>query len=317
MLNEELVKNLQDLISSAQSILVIVSPKADRDQWSSAVALYSSLKTNGKDAMLCSPVLPNFDLAVDSSEIKTVMGNQNLVVSFDYNEAAVDKVSYHIGEESGKFYLTIKPKKGQKPLDTSGVEFSYSGAEADLAILVGVHDLESLDTLYFGYEALYQNTPLVCFHTFDPGLGGVVVDVSSQVCMSEVVCLLAEAAQMSIDADNATQLLSAIEEKTDGFRSLITTAETFEVVAKLMHKGARRIKRSEQNQAQEKLFENQSETTLIAGEAKELFDNMSGEVILDDESKEDFAEKLEMMTNSGKHEAKRGGSKTKQARVVG
>ena len=31
------------------------------------------------------------------------------------------------------------------------VEFSYSGAEPDMIIAVGVSDLESLDSVYLGY----------------------------------------------------------------------------------------------------------------------------------------------------------------------
>ena len=138
----------------------------------------------------------------------------------------------------------IKPQRGKPPLDPQTVEFNLTGAEADLIFLVGVHSLESLEQLYFGFEQLYQNTYTIVFHSFEPTIGTVRLSTGDMSCMSEGVAGFLQLAELPIPGDAATNLLSAIEEATDGFRSLTTTADTFEKVAWLLRNGARRIKKS-------------------------------------------------------------------------
>src|SRR3989304_759359 len=154
MITLEQISSLKDYLRTAESVAVIVGPKPTDDQLAVASALYQGLVATGKEIGFYAPRDISQRQFFALKELRTELGKQNLVVEFDYDESAVDKVSYHIGEESGKFYLTIKPKKGHKPLDSSAVDFSYAGADADLVFLVGVHDLETLDQLYFGYENL-------------------------------------------------------------------------------------------------------------------------------------------------------------------
>jgi hypothetical protein len=175
-------------------------------------------------------------------DLNTQLGKQNLVIEFDYEESAVDKVSYHIGEESGKFYLTIKPKKGSKPLDKSRVDFTYAGADADLIFLVGVHDLETLDQLYFGYEPLYENAFVVTLNSFKPELGNVQIDLSGGSSLSESLVGLLTGLEIPVTEEMATNLLRGIEQATDNLQSFAASADTFEVVAKLLRSGARRAK---------------------------------------------------------------------------
>ena len=243
MIDQNVIQNLQELIGKINSVFVVLDVNSKPDQVAAGVSFYLALKNLGKDATLFSAedLSKKYDF-FGINEIKTELGKQNLVVSFDYSEEKVDKVSYHIGEESGKFYLTVKPKKGVAPLDSSSVEFSYSGAETDLIVLFGVHDFENLDQLYFGYESLYQDIPLVVVHHFDPNIGGWVVDTSGNVDAAETMVGLIESLGATITPEMATNLLNSIENSTKFFSSLSTTAETFETVAKLIRAGARRSK---------------------------------------------------------------------------
>jgi len=243
-MNQDKLNNLKELLINAETILIILAANSNYDQTASASSLYLAIKSLDKDVSLLSPKENKFSNIAGIDQIKTKLGNQNLVVSFDYDEIAVDKVSYHIGEESKKFYLTVKPQKGHKPLDSSSVNFSYTGAEADLVILVGIHDLESLDQLYLGYEALYQDATVVTIHKFEPEeIGSIKLDVSNSLCISEAMVEILASLELNLNPEIATNLLSAIEKVTNSFSSLSTTAETFETVAKLMKAGARRVKR--------------------------------------------------------------------------
>lgn len=246
MVDSSLQEQLKNLLDSAQTLLVIFPTNATSDQLAVASSLYLSLQQTQKNVRLVSPqpFTDQDSVFAGLSDTQTELGHQNLCISFAYTPEQVDKVSYHIGQETGKFYLTIKPKAGFQPLDSENVEFSYTGTSADVLILVGVQDLENLNQLYFGYENVYRDVPIISINNFATSFGTVKVDTGSQSCMSEVVAQLITALGLTLTGDVATNLLYAIDEATNQLSSYSATAETFEVVAQLMRAGARRIMRS-------------------------------------------------------------------------
>lgn len=251
MINPQFTTQLRDLLATIQTSLIILPAQPTFEQAVTACALLESLRLAGKEARLLCPVgsKDNQNLQMYSPILAPLeaatseIGHQNLSISFEYDEAAVDKVSYHIGEESKRFYLTIKPRPGHPPLDTKSVDFSYTGAEADLVFLIGVQQLDTLDQLYFGYEELYRNSALVTINTFEPEFGLIKLDVSGAASQSELIAQLLMELELPLSSEIATYLLSGVESATDSFRSLSTTSHTFEIAAKLLQLGARRIKR--------------------------------------------------------------------------
>jgi len=233
------LQQIKELIDQAKNVFVIVGPKAGLDELAAASALFTGFQVADKEAKLLSVSVPKQKFGINKlEELKTEVGHQNLLVSFDYSEEAVDKVSYHIGEETNKFYLTIKPKKGYEPLNTNTVEFSYTGADADLIVLIGVGSLEELDQLYFGYEKLFQDTAVVSIYEYPTNFGTVQYDTSETTGYAEFVAQLMNETELYIDEESATHLLASIERASKGFRSPKTSADTFDVVAKLLRSGA-------------------------------------------------------------------------------
>jgi nanoRNase/pAp phosphatase (c-di-AMP/oligoRNAs hydrolase) len=109
-----------------------------------------------------------------------------------------------------------------------------------MVFLVGVHDLETLNQLYIGYESLYQNAFVVTLHTFRPELGNIQLDLSGMSSMSEAMTDILEGMEVPLNTEIATDLLHGIESMTNNLLSLTASAETFETVAKLLRAGARR-----------------------------------------------------------------------------
>ncbi len=243
MIDAAKLTQLTDLIAQAKSIFVIFPSSATPDNRAAAEALAASLSQAGKDVRLLSPRTPESSRYPESSEttITTELGNQNLVLSFEYEPEQVDNVNYHIGEESGRFYLTIKPQKGQKPLDPASVEFSYTGAEADLIFTVGVKELDELEQLYMSYEEVYKSVPVVSITTFEPAFATLSINTGSGPSVSQEVARLVSDLGFELPQDAATQLLYGIEMATQGLASRSVTAETFETVGQLLRQGARRI----------------------------------------------------------------------------
>lgn len=262
MINHEQLRQLQSLLENAQIVLIMYGPNPTLDELAAAAALQDGLKRSGKDASLYSPEKPQLDAAEAAKITKTEVGNQNLVVSFDYSEEAVDKVSYHIGEETNRFYLTIKPSRGHAPLDADTIDYSYTGAEADIIFMVGVDRLEDLEQLYIGYEDLYSNTPIVTLNDLPTNYGTIKLGADS-ASISEAAATVLKELQLSINPDIATNLLSGIEEATDNMQTLDTTADTFEIAAHLLRSGAVRqphMPRHRQDEAQ--MFEQMQEPRL-------------------------------------------------------
>ncbi len=243
MIESKILHDFQEYVTSAQKVLVVYPDKPSYDVFAAAVAVAEALVGQGKEVRLVAPSKGEEKHTVEwdgLNETTTEIGNENLTVSFAYSPEQVDKVSYHIGEESGRFYLTIKPQKGHPPLDTDTVEYSYNGASADLIILVGVNDLENLLQLYFGYEELYRDTASISINTYDTNFGTQKLNISKYSSYSEAVSRLINDLGLTLSADQATNLLQGIDISTKGFQSLSTTAETFETVARLLRAGARR-----------------------------------------------------------------------------
>lgn len=239
-MHEELTR-ISELIQPVRSIAVILGEQASLDQVAAALALCQSLRLVGKDVSCYAPTSPHLPITLTGlDEVKTKFGKQNLVISFDYQESAVDKVSYAIGQDSRKFFLTIRPKKGSLPLDPATVEFGYAGTDCDLIVLFGEHDLSNLKQLYFGYEDVYASTPIITFNSFNPGIGAIAMDVSAHSSYSEYMTMVLGGMQLELSSDAATNLYAGLAVETKAFTSPQTTAETFEVAAELLRRGARR-----------------------------------------------------------------------------
>lgn len=273
MIAAEQIKDVQELLSAAQTVFVIYGKNPSVDHLAVANALYSGIEQLGKEVFLFSPEVPSENKLETFSKLtatQTELGNQNLVVSFEYSETAVDKVSYHIGEETNRFYLTIKPQKGAVPLSSDKVEFSYSGAQADLVFIIGVSQLEAMERIYVGYEIFFETTPIIAISSFTPDYGVIQLNTSGTPSMSEAMSPLLSQLQITLDAESATGLLYAIEEVTNGLQSLSALPETFEAVAQLMRLGARRLRRTQHSQSIRQIAQPGSQTKAVRQPDQEL-----------------------------------------------
>lgn len=272
VMNSDQLSQLQELLTTAQNIIIIVKAEEQFDYFASAMALSLALQSAQKQVDLFSVNQnnPNWSFLAGVDQIRKQLGKQNLVISFDYNEQAVDKVSYYIGEESKKFYLTIKPQKGCQPLAENSVHFSYSGAEADLIILINIEDLKSLDNLYHGYESLYQDAALVTINNFDSQLGSLNLNLADNFCLSEGIFLLIQNLGLTVPAAAASNFLAGIEVASNRFTSLSMTGQTFEIIAQLISLGAVRISQQNWSLLQLKIQQGQRDLKSVPPHHQEL-----------------------------------------------
>ena len=242
MLDQAQLTTIRNYLEQAKTITLVCGVQPSIDVLSAVSVLNQALSEVGKEVRLVAQSALPTQVISGLETVATTLGKQNLVVSFPYDESAVDKVSYHIGEESGQFHLTIKPKKGAAPLDSSLVEFSYAGTESDLLILVGVTQFEELEQVYFGYEDFFEKTPKLAFSKNMSQLGNSNISSNGYSSISECLLVLLNSLGIPFSVESATNILSAIDVETDYMRSLTATATTFEAAAQLMRMGARRVR---------------------------------------------------------------------------
>jgi hypothetical protein len=230
---------IKSLLESAQSIIIILPPDPGKDLVAAGVSLHLALKSSGKISQIgCGSDVHVNEPLEGVSEIADSIGSRNLIISFDYREDDLDKVDYDVRDD-GKFYLMVKPKAGSPVPDIGGVKYSYSGAEADLVITLGVNSLEELGKIYADEKKFLDNVNIVSLqnslrpaaftsHLYHKNLGS----------FSELVTVLLEEMKLKITPPIAENLLNSIYESTNNLTGSRLTADTFAAVAFLMRAGA-------------------------------------------------------------------------------
>lgn len=234
-------KQVQDALSAAQNIFVVLPSELDVDKVAAGLSLYLSCEKMGKKtSCFCSqPMIVEYSSLVGVDRVAKELGGKNLMISFDYIEDSIEKVSYNI--ENKKFNLVIQPKEGHEPLSTQKVVYSYSGNQADLIFLIGALSLPDLGSIYQSNKDLFDSGNTINID-IRPGNKSARTNLlfEQAASYSEVIANILSRLKLPIEEDIAGNLLRGIEEATDIFRSPKVEPETFEAAAFCLRSGARR-----------------------------------------------------------------------------
>lgn len=240
------IEPIKQALAGAKQILILLAQNPDLDSVAAGLSLYLSLGKQQLNVSIgCSTSMTvGFNRLFAVDKIKSRIGNQNLVVSFNYPEDSLEKVSYDKDPQNQKFNITIEPKAGMQSLDANSVEFSYTGSNADVIFVIGARSLEDLGDLFKNEQKLLEDKSktLVNLSSLDNSsqFGTVnLYDPTASGC-SEIVFSVLTVLQLPLDSDMATNLLVGIEAKTANFTSPQTSADTFEIVSQLMRLGAKK-----------------------------------------------------------------------------
>ncbi len=230
---------LKTRLGTAQTVLLTIPVNPSQDAVAGALSFYLSLKQSGKNVSVVTtsaPVVRDSHL-VGLDKITTDVGGENLVITLDVPENAIDKVTSNT--EGGHLNLIINPAKGVSPITQDNVKFSYSGAAADMVIVIGAADLKDVGALAEKEIELFDKERIVNISNQVGSFGSVnLTDPSSSNC--ELVTALLKELALPLDVDIASNLMQGIEAATSGLSSPNMTADTFEALAVLYRAGARR-----------------------------------------------------------------------------
>lgn len=236
------LKPLVEAFGSAKSLLVVTPGSANLDITAAALGLGVALKEAGKSVIMGStgqPVVEQSRL-VGIDQLAQKLGNRNLVISFEYIQDAIEKVSYNV--EGKKFNLVIQPKEGARPLDPASVSYAYEGSDAEIIFVVGAKNLAELGNLYLTEKAVFDKAMVVNIDN-QPGnsrYGQVNLVDNLAPSVSQLVVRLLQSLGVKLAADAARNLMQGLEAATQKFQHPGVGAETFETAAALLRAGASR-----------------------------------------------------------------------------
>lgn len=236
------IQELKNQLNQANSTLVLTTEKPSFDAVASALAMYLSLKNAGKNVSIASssePIVRDSHL-VGLDKIQTEIGSTNLAISFPYQEDSIEKVSYNV--EGDHFKLLIQPKEGFEPIKKEDLSFNYTGASADLVIIIGASRIEDVGSIILNEKDLLEKATIVNISDV-PGSFGKINLVDPNSSLSEIVTAIIQETSLQLTKDTAQNLMQGIEDATQNLRSTKMTADTFEALALLHRTGARRSSR--------------------------------------------------------------------------
>ncbi len=234
------INEIQDILTRAQEILIVTHENPTQDSLGAALALFLSLSQAGKKVSLAcsSPTTVEFSNLVGVDKVNQEMGGKNFVISLDYTEGTIEKVSYNIADN--KFNLIIEPKPGAPAFSSEKVHYSNSAASPDLIFVLDTVKLEDLGKLYNDKE-LYNKTATINLdsHAENTRFGKINLVDPEASSTSEVLAFFLQNLGLPVTPDIASNLLSGVEFTTQNFGPG-TGAGAFEAAAFCLKAGGKR-----------------------------------------------------------------------------
>jgi hypothetical protein len=231
-------------LQDKKSLLLVFNQKQVDLDFLAFLTSFSLLKENNEiNLSLLSNYLPsNSDKNIFGWEnIAGKLPKENLVLSFDYDQKQVDKITYQIDEESNKFLLTIKPQIQIQPLDFRKISYSYSGQKTNGIIFCDIDNINSLGRVYYNYKeelSLKENVFYLNSKIKKNQKTNNYLDLED-LSWSEFLVNLITKMEYKFDKKIATNLIAGIDFKTKNMAN-VSNGETFEAMAKLLKEGGER-----------------------------------------------------------------------------
>lgn len=243
MESQAVLLKVKELVDKAREVLLVTHENPTHDSIGSTLALYLGLIGLGKKVTIACPDPVTVELSsyVGVQKIISDLSNKNFVISLDYVDGSIEKVSYNI--EGDKFNLVVEPRVGYEPFSQEKVHYSYAGSAADLVIAVDTTNLGGLKKLYEADKNIFASKPVVNVdhHSGNAMFGSVnIVDPQASTTI-EVVAQLISTLGVKLTPDIATNIVNAVYNATDNFSSPAVTPLALELAATCLRSGGKRF----------------------------------------------------------------------------
>lgn len=236
------IVQVKEMINQAKSVLVVTHENPTADSVGSVLAAYLGLIGMGKIVTVACPSSMTVSLSsfVGVNKFVSELGKKNFVISLDYVDGSIEKVSYNI--EGDKFHLVIEPRPNHE-FDEKKVHFSEQGTAADLIVAIDTIHLGGLKQLYETEKDLFATKPIINIdrHANNAHFGTVNLVDPSASSTAEMVAQILSGVGVKLTVDIAHNLINALYEATSNFTSPTTSAAAFDVAAVCARAGAKKF----------------------------------------------------------------------------
>ncbi len=243
MTYEEALTKAKELVGKANDIVIVTHAKPTMDSMGGSLALMLGLISLGKKAtVVCpDPVTVGLSSFVGVDRVVRDFGKKNFVISLDYVDGSIEKVSYNI--EGKKFNLVVEHRPGFELFSPDKVQYSYQGVSADLIMSVDTLDLTDLGSVYQHQKDVMHGKSIINidFHGNNTNYGALNLVDPGASSTTELVAELLATLGVKLTTDIATNLLNAIYDATSNFQNTNVTSMAFEVASVCLKAGAKRF----------------------------------------------------------------------------
>lgn len=237
------IAKAKDQITSSKDILIVTHEHPTFDSIGSTLSLYLVLLGLGKKVTVACPDDMTVELSnfIGVNKIIKEFGRKNFIVSLDYVDGSIEKVSYNI--DGDKFNLVIEPRAGFPPFSEDKVHFSYGASNTDLIISVDTIHLGGLKALYEQNKEMFAGVPIINVdrHPNNSRYGTLNLIVNQMSTTAEIVGLVISAIGGKVNPDVATNLLNAVYNGTNSFQNSNVSASAFDLAASCIRTGGKRF----------------------------------------------------------------------------
>ena len=234
---------VKELLDKAKEVLIVTHENPTHDSVGSTLALYLGLIGLGKKVVVACPDAITVELSsyVGAQKIITDLSNKNFVVSLDYVDGSIEKVSYNI--EGDKFNLVIEPRVGFESFSQDKVHYSYAGSNADLVFAVDTIGLGAMKKLYEADKNLFASKPIVNIdhQLANTNFGQINIVDTHAATTIELIAQILSGLGVKLTPDIATNILNAVYAATDNFAAPTVTPLALELAATCLRSGGRRF----------------------------------------------------------------------------
>jgi len=233
---------IKEIFEKQGTFAVVVGQSYGVDEMASALSIYLTLKSLGKDAGIISGKQPLVEVSnlvgIDRVTPSFESSNGDLIVSFPYQQDEIGKVSYTL--ENGLLNIIVKPKDAPLSFGEKDVIFKRSGNTPEVIITVGVKRISELQS-FFDVQSL-KDTTIVNIDRVgaNEGFGDIVLINQESSSISEQVASLMLDLEFVLDSDISQNLMSGLISATRNFQSPGTSSLAFEMAGVLLRNGAKR-----------------------------------------------------------------------------
>ena len=240
---EQALQKAKEIVTTAKDIVIVTHTNPTMDSMGGSLALALGLVSLGKSAtVLCSdPMTVELSSFVGADKVSKEFGKKNFVISLDYEDGSIEKVSYNI--ENKKFNLVVEHRAGYEPFTADKAKYSYQGATADCIITVDTVHFGEFGKLYTDNKESFSGKSIINIdrHNENTNYGAINLVDPVASSSSELVAEFLATLGVKLSTDIAINLLNAIYSATDSFKHANVTSMAFEVASVCLKAGAKRF----------------------------------------------------------------------------